>query len=60
MPIDRSTPYSQIASFTFYVEAIKSKKKAMKREIAAIMPTNMLKILLTLWKLSTTSCLISK
>ena len=56
-PIERSTPNSQMASVTFCVDANRSKKKAMKREMQAITATKMLKIELMLSKLSMMSFL---
>ena len=54
-PMERSTPYSQLASVTFYVIEINRRKKAMKREIEAMMAMNRLKIWVTALKLSTMS-----
>lgn len=56
-PIDLRTPYSQLASFTFYVMLINRRKKAKKSEIVAIIATNKLKICVTELKFSTISCL---
>ena len=53
--MERSTPYSQLASVTFYVIEINRRKKAMKREIEAMMAMNRLKIWVTASKLSTMS-----
>ena len=47
MPIERSTPYSQIASLMFCVIEIKSRKKAIERAITAMIATKILKIIST-------------
>ena len=44
IPIDLSTPYSQIASVTFWVVDTKRRKNEIVRAIPAMIATKMLKI----------------
>ena len=51
-PIDLRQPYSHTASFTFWVVAIRRRKKAMVSEMTPINQTRIEKTSLTFFKLS--------
>ena len=60
IPIERSTPYSQIASCMFYVMDISRRKNEMKSAINAIMKMNTSKIVVIDFAASTIACFVNR